>query len=305
MLHRTVILLLGFCAVAQGAGPAGLLSMVKGTVQILRAGEKTPRPARIADAISAGDRVTTGPQSEATFLFCPQSRAAKMTADSEVQFDADALKVVKGKLSDERKLPSCQLPASLSLSGASQLQSGMLRLRGADLILLSPSRTSIAAPRPHFRWKPVDEATAYDLKVMDREERILWKQSGPSTEAQYPADAPVLAWGQKYTWRVTARNGEDTLTEAGSYFQVLTEEQAGRVRSSEESLQRMTQENPTDNGPLFLRAFLYEENNMLDEAARTYSDLAQRIGPHEWVQARLTELMNKLGWDKIDTNSPK
>jgi CHASE2 domain-containing sensor protein len=30
-------------------------------------------------------------------------------------------------------------------------------------------------------------------------------------------------------------------------------------------------------------------------------ELAQRIGLQEWIQSRLTELMNKLGWNKLES----
>src|SRR5437773_803901 len=243
MLCRTVLMLLMSCAAAEGTGPAGLLSRVSGNVEIVRAGEKTRHPARTADLILPGDRVLTGRQSEATFLFCPESREAKILEQGEVQFDVDTLRVRKGKLSEERKLPSCAFPIGLSLSPASQLQSGGIRLRGSDLILLSPSRTNTATIEPHFRWEPVDGAQAYDLKLMDPEERILWSQNTSSTGAQYPSSAPALSWGQKYRWRVSARDGDDTLAEVGSYFEVLPKEQADGVHSVEESLQRMMKEN--------------------------------------------------------------
>jgi hypothetical protein len=294
-------------AIAQNApaGPAGLLTMVSGQVQIVRAGDSTPRPARTADVIAPGDRVITGRGSEATFVFCPDSRAAKMLPETEVQFDSTTFRVKKGKLSDERKLPSCFLPANLTLSGASQLQSGALRLRGSDLILLSPSRTKTIGLRPKFQWEPVDGASTYDVKLMDREERILWQHNTSSTAEQYPDDAPALAWGEKYWWRVTARDRDDTLTEVGSYFQVLPKDQAEQLRSTEEGLQHLVQQSPADNTPLFLLAFLYDENGVLDQAARTYSELAQRIGPQGWLQSRLADLMNKLGWNKVDSDSPR
>src|SRR5437867_11158405 len=66
------LVLLSGAAFAHAAGPVGLLSMVSGTVQIVRAGEKTPAVARTADLIQPGDRVVTGRNSEASFLFCPE-----------------------------------------------------------------------------------------------------------------------------------------------------------------------------------------------------------------------------------------
>ena len=301
MICRTVTALLYLCAAAQAAAPVGILSTVSGNVQIVRSGQKSPVPARTADLIVAGDRVLTGKNSEAAFLFCPESRTAKILANADVQFEATSVKVRKGKLGNERKVPSCRLPANLTLAEASQMQSAVLRLRALNLLLRSPSRTNIATLQPRFRWGPVDNANTYEVKLMDREERILWRQRVSSTEVQYPADAQELAWGEKYWWRVTARKGEEPLTEAGSYFRVLLREEAERVRTTESNLRRALKGSPADNGPRFLLAFLYEENGMLDEAAWTYSELTDRMEPQEWVRSRLTELMNKLGWDQPES----
>ena len=291
-----VLLLLPLAAAAQA--PVGLLSSVSGRVQIVRAGLTDPAVARPADLLVAGDRVVTSGDAQATFLFCPQSRAAKILPGSEVEFAAGSFTVKKGKVAEERAVPTCRLPSNLALAAASQVQSGMLRLRGSNLLLRSPSRANVATLRPTFRWEAVDNAKAYDLKVLDREERILWRTSGSATEVQYAADAPALAWGQKYWWRVTAREGQDTLMEVGTYFQVLPAEQADEVRSAEAGLRRLIAENPSDSVPRFLLAFLYEERGILDEAAHVYQELASQTGSQPWVQVRLNELMNKLGWDR-------
>ena len=305
MFCQLAIALLVFATVAESQAPVGLLSRVSGPVQILRAQGNEPVAARTADLIAPGDRVRTDAGSEATFLFCPQLQSARVLPNSEVQFEATKLQVLKGKLGDERKLPSCNLPSSLALAGASQLQSGMLRLRGSTLVLRSPSRTSIMSLQPRFRWDPVDHATAYDLKLMDREERILWRTTTPSPEVLYPPEAPPLAWGQKYWWRVTAREGDEVLMEVGSYFQVLTKEDAEQVQLMERNLRRLVQDNLADSGTRLLLAFLYEEKNMLDEAARVYGEVESSIASQPWIQSRLAELMGKLGWDRLESGPPR
>jgi hypothetical protein len=299
MLTRILIAMICLSAMAQAQSAVGLLSIVTGNVEIVRKGQTARTRARIADLIGPGDVVVAGANSEATFLFCPESRTAKIPAGTEVLFDAAGLQVRKGKLSDERKIPTCHLPADLSLSASTQLSAGLMRLRGSDLTLTSPSRTSIATLRPRFQWKPVDNATAYDLKVMDREENVLWKQSAAATQAEYPADAPALAWAQKYFWRVTARDKDDSLAEVGSYFQVLPQDKSEEVRSSQEGLQKIAKEHPDDSGPRLLLAFMYEENGMFDEAARLYGEVAARMGNPEWLQLRVSSLMNKLGWSDL------
>lgn len=289
---------------AQAAEAVGLLSMVSGAVQIVRAGEKTPAAARTADLITAGDRVTTGRNSEAMFLYCPGSRAGKISADSDVIFQAATIAVKKGKLADERKVPTCRLPVNIALASATQQQSGMARTRGTGLKVYSPRQTNVATLQPLFRWGAVDNAKAYDVRVMDREERVLWKQMVNGTETRL-ADAKAIGYGQKYWWRVAALDGEETLEEVKTYFQVLPADQADQVRNAEAALKKALQETPADNGPRFLLAFLYEEHGMIDEAARTYGELADRMGPQDWVRTRLSELMLRLGWDRLEGGSFK
>ena len=305
MYCRIAVALLLAAPLLHGAETVGLLSMVSGDVKIVRAGETTSVAARIADLIAAGDRVLTGSNSEAMFLFCPESRAARMTAGSEVQFDTAALEVRKGKLDQERKVPTCRLPATLALSAASKLQSGQTRLRGDGLVLRSPALSSIPSAQPRFRWDPVESATGYEVKLLDREENILWRQNVNTTEIEYPIGSYELKWGQKYWWRVRALEGSETLAEASSNFQLLSSDQADQVRASEASLLQLRQGNPEDSGPLFLLAFLYEENGMLDQAARIYGELAQRMGPQDWVQVRLNDLMGKLRWDRLESGTPR
>jgi hypothetical protein len=287
------------------AEPVGLLSLVSGEVRIVRAGESAPVEARTADLLGAGDRVLTGANSEATFLFCPESRAAKMTAGSEVQFDAESLRVTKGSLTAERKVPTCRLPASLVLAAASNMRTGNLRLRGSGMVLRSPANTMVPTLTPRFRWDPVENAAGYEIKLEDREERILWRAEISETEIQYPDDAADLTWGQRYRWRVTAQHDGDILDEAGSTFQVMPGDQAESVRTAVADLERQRAANPGDNGPLFLLAFLYEDNGMLDEAVRTYGELTQLMGPQDWIQNRVNDLMAKLGWDRLESGPPQ
>ena len=206
MTYRITLGVLLFAAAAHAQTPVGLLSLVSGDVQIVRSGQQNPTAARTADLLAAGDRVLTGADGEATFLFCPQSKTAKLGSGAEIEFADGAYEVKKGTVSGERQVPSCKLPATLTLASASQVQSGMLRLRGANLLLRSPSRTNTATLRPEFRWEPVDQAQKYEVRVLDREERILWRAEVTGTAAAYPADATPLQWGQRYRWRVTARD---------------------------------------------------------------------------------------------------
>lgn len=283
-------------AALQGAEPVGLLTFVSGDVRIFHAAGGNVTAARAAELITAGDRVLTGHNSEAGFLFCPGTRAGRIPADADILFEAAGIRARKGKLTGERKVPACRLPSNLALGPASEQQAGMLRLRGSHLFLRFPSQTNIATLRPAFRWTPVDHATSYDVTLMTREERVLWRHTVTAPEMEYPREASPLEWGHRYWWRVAARGETDTQMETGSNFLVLPEEQAKAVEAAAQELDRLLRENPSDRSPQFLLAFLYEQNGMLYEAARIYSQL----GSVEWVQERLASLAGRLGWDRLE-----
>ena len=295
---------IGISSGVASAQTVGLLSMVKGEVQIVRAGQTAPAPAKIADLIAAGDRVLTGGSGEATFLFCPESRAGKLLGGGEAEFTAAALQVKKGKLAEERKVPNCKLPAAL-LAGNSKQQSGMLRLRGSPLVLRTPTRSNVADLKPNFRWDKYENATSYEVKLTDREERIIWKKTVTGTELPYPAEAPALEAGQKYNWRVVAFENSENQADVGTSFSVLAADAAKQLKESAAGLQALAKASPDDNGPLFLLAFLYEDNGMTDAAARVYAQLKSRMGDQDWVQGRLNDLMGKLGWDRLDSGEAK
>lgn len=304
MIGGRMRLLILVLAVAVGTvsaqAPVGLLSLVRGTVQIVRAGQTTPAAAHPADLIGSGDRVITGANGEAVFLYCPDPKSARLTAGGEVLFTTSALKVNKGKLADERKVGGCRLPSTLALSGASEQQVGLVRTRGRDVNLRSPSRSFINSELPTFHWLPVENAKSYEIKVTDREEKVLFKATVTATQVQYPQSAPKLVAGQKYWWRVTARDASDTLSDAGTYFQTLTEAQAKEFKAAEADLKKQIAAAPADNGPRILLAFLYEDSGLFEDAVRSYEDLMKRLGPSDWLKSRQATLMFKIGWDKVE-----
>src|SRR5580693_9029074 len=138
--------------------PVGLVSMVKGSVQIQHAGQKAPVPAKMADLVAAGDRLITGAGGEAVFIYCPDARSARLSAGGEVVFTASAMEVTKGKLSDDRKIAGCRLPSTLGLSAASQQQVGLAKTRGFEMRLRAPVEgVFVSAARPKFSWHAVPD----------------------------------------------------------------------------------------------------------------------------------------------------
>jgi hypothetical protein len=281
--------------------PVGLISLVKGPVQIQRAGQKTPVSAKMADLVGPGDRLITGAGGEAVFLYCPDARSARLSPAGEVTFSTSALQVNKGKLADDHKIAGCRLPTTLALSSASQQQVGLVKTRGAEIRLRTPVEgVFISEPRPKFSWEPVRDAMRYDVRLQNREEQVLYKTTVTGTDFQYPADGPALEPGQKYWWRVSAIGKDGQMDGAGNFFQTLPAEQAREFKAAEADLKKQAAANPQDTGPRILLAFLYEENGMYDAAARSYNALSNQMSDNTWIKARLYTMLEKLHWDKVE-----
>lgn len=280
--------------------PVGLLTMVKGAVQILRAGQTTAVPAKQADLIGPGDKVITGAGGEAAFLSCGDARSATLQPLSDAVFTALSVVLGKGKLAGDHKIGGCRLPASLGLSSSSQQQVGMVRTRGDEVKLRTPVQgVFISEPHPKFTWEPVKGAAKYELRVQNREEEVLFKTTVTGTEFTYPADGPALEPGQKYWWRLIAFGKDDATNMAGTFFQTLPATQAKTFQEAETELKRQSAASPQDAGPRILLAFLYEENGMYDAAARTYDQLGKQLGENPWIRSRLVAMQDKLRWDDV------
>ena len=281
--------------------PVGLVSIVKGPVQIQHAGQKTSVPAKMADLVAVGDRLITGAGGEVAFLYCPESRAAHLTPDGEVIFTANALEVAKGKLTDDHRIAGCRLPSSLSLSAASQQQVGMGKSRAVEWTLRGPIEgVSVADVRPRFWWEPEKQAVGYEVRVLDRTEQVVFRGVVGAPELNYPEDAPALEPGQKYWWQVAALGKDGPTDLKGSFFQTLPAEQAVQFHTLETDLKKQAAANPKDTGPRILMAFLYEENGMYDQAAIAYDKLSKDVKDNAWIKLRLAAMLGRLHWDHSD-----
>ncbi len=279
--------------------PVGLVTSVKGAVQILRAGQSKPVPAKMADLIGPNDHVITGAGAEATILSCGDSRSARLQPLGEIILTTLAMVVNKGKLLDDRKIAGCRLPSTLALSAASKQQAGLSRLRTGSVVKLRTpvEGVYVSEAHPKFSWEPVEGATKYEVRVQNREEEVLFKTTVTGTSFTYPSDGPPLEPGQKYWWRLIAFGSDGAPSMAGTFFQTLPAAQAKDFKLAEADLKKQVAANPKDTGPRILLAFLYEENGMYDSAWHSYDQLSNELKDNNWIKSRQDAMQQKLGWD--------
>ena len=110
--------------------PVGIL-LSAGDAKVVRANSTNPVDAKASDLVFSGDSIRTG-SSPASYLFCAGKSRQTLAPKGEALFEADKVRVRKGKLSAQQPAGSCMLPAILRVSVATQQSYGAMRTRDLD-----------------------------------------------------------------------------------------------------------------------------------------------------------------------------
>lgn len=151
-------------------------------------------------------------------------------------------------------------------------------------IPLSPVLTAVRSLRPTLRWKPVPEAQEYKVRVVDKDDKIVWEGSA-GTETSLTLPAGVLRRGQVYLWQVEAVAGEQSFLSPAVGFWVLSEKGLREVRQAEQKVK----------GSALALASLYTRYGLYEEALAQLNDLAQMNPTSPLVQGLLHTLRRQVG----------
>jgi hypothetical protein len=193
-------------AAVMAENPVGVITEVKGQVQIKRAGKSAWLPARVNMPVYAGDVLRTGSNGKVV-VWTPTGRAQtlgpkKTVSINPVKGTRDSLwrevwgsfvNRMKSNFSDENLATVAAARASISLPAKNQLA------------LLSPRNTKVLEERPTFVWTDVENAKGYRVTVgfFDDDKRV-WETVVSQNSLHYPSDAPELKPGRVYIWQVEA-----------------------------------------------------------------------------------------------------
>jgi hypothetical protein len=118
--------------------PVGIL-LSASDAKVVRANSTNPVDVKPSDLLFSGDSIRTG-SAPASYLFCAGKSRQTLAPKGEALFEADQVRVRKGKLAAQQPAGSCMLPAVLRVSVASQQSYGAMRTRDLD----SPAVTAVA-----------------------------------------------------------------------------------------------------------------------------------------------------------------
>lgn len=199
----------------------------------------------------------------------------------------------KGELAGLENLPTPERQAARNalLNGRLETPAVLGELKVNDVTLMggsdadksfsviSPAGTVVSSARPAFRWRPLEGATSYTIKVYDTNFNMI-ASSGTLNTAQWSPAKP-LAPGRIYTWQVVAvKDGQEVISPAPSSpearFKVLGAAQAAELKQSLAA---------SGNSHL-ARGIIYTRAGVLDEAEREF-ELLVRENPQSSAARKL------------------
>lgn len=257
--------------------PVGVITEVKGEVQIKRAGKGSWQPVKVNMPVYAGDVLRAGSNGKVV-VWMPTGRAQtlgpkKTVSINPVRSTRDSLwreiwgsfvNRMKSNFSDENLATVAAARAPVSLPAKNKLA------------LLSPRNTKVLEERPTFMWTEVENAKGYRVAVgfFDDDKRV-WETVVSQNSLNYPSDAPELKPGRVYIWQVEAIGVPNAKESA--WFVVL---HPAEVRDIKFALQQLRSKAPDFIAYSLVAASFLESRGCYSEAISTLK-AALKQSPHQ------------------------
>lgn len=261
-LSRTLPALLLAAALAlPGAavadGPLAVLMSVRGPVQV--AGDA----GQFGQHLVAGNVVETGEGGSCDILFS-SGQSVHLGPGSRITIQGEAQ--AGGGSSGGGEFQAAQrflkLKDQRGTSAIARLRSG----QSGELRALAPAQTTVLEDRPTFRWEAPEDAGELQLTVYSPQ-GMHWQGVAPAGagESAYPANAPGLEPGVKYSWTLETTDPLrfPPLRSPAEYFTVMAPPEAEALAAQLASLEGAEL---SASGRALVRASLLYEHGAIGEA---------------------------------------
>ena len=274
------------------AAAVGLIVSTKGDVKVQRPAKKDWVKASVMLSLADGSQVKVGPNSQAVVVLYGNGARYEIAPGSVAQLSATACKNIAGpapKAMSVLPIRQAQILKDSRVAGG-RAASTVLRSGTNHLELQSLSNTAVLESRPTFRWRSVEGAAAYKVKLWDENDQQIWQGESATSTLSYPADAPALKPGIEYLWAVTT-NVNDTRYKGEGVFRLLADEKSKEVKNELAPLQGA--ENDAVTG--VTRAEIYASYSLWDDAIAAYQQLAQAFPDASNIHKALANLLAEQG----------
>lgn len=250
--------------VAWGGEPVAVITEIrlgKGEVRVKRAGEviwKAPQPLL---ALRPGDQVRASGDGQAVLVFTG-GRGTQIVSQSNSPLTVEAPTAETGT----EKVRALLAGVTQFLLGQQKqltYQSLSVRSLRQPPLILSPRDTLLLPGSVTFEWAGSDHLR-YSIRVFGPE-GLLWEQASlPRQPLGYPASAPALRAGVRYTWELEAPGHPVQRAQ----FQLLPSADAARVQAALALLEPATLTGYPRSTVALMRAGLLFQEGLHHEARR-------------------------------------
>jgi hypothetical protein len=148
---------------------------------------------------------------------------------------------------------------------------------------ITPVATAVENIQPRLRWHPLNSVTSYVVHIYDEHHKEIQK-SGPLESNEW-TPARALSRGHRYVWQVVGmRKGSQLGTTPQARFVVLSDE----AQLSLDQARRQYAVRPLVLGTV------YEQNALLEEAQKQFSQIAAQNPGSELAQKPLQQVQALL-----------
>lgn len=254
---------LAVAVAAWAENPVGVITEVKGTAHIKRAGRGYWQILKVNMPVYAGDVLRTSANAK-VIVWTPNGRAQTLGPNKTVSIVP--VKSPRDSLWREvwtsfvGRMKSSFSEESLAAVAAARLPDSNLDKN--RLTLLSPRNSKVLDKQPNFVWSEVENAKGYRVTVgfFDEGKRV-WETIVNGTSLNYPKDAPELKPGKVYIWQVEAIGVPEASESA--WFAVLNPAEARDIRFT---LQQLRKRAPDFVAYSLMAASLLESRGCYSEA---------------------------------------
>jgi len=222
----TAALILAWVSVAVAADPVGVLTEIRGQVEVKRAGETQWTVVQPLLALRPGDQLRATGDARAALVFTGGRGAQAVSAGNSpftvqppaIAAASDKVKGLVGSVTDFLSGKQKDL-AYLPLSVRS--------VRPPKVTQIQPRATQLLGTPVVFEWSG-SNTLRYKIRLLGPHGQIWEQENLPRKPVTYPSSAPLLEPGVSYTWQLEPTGQPMQQTE----FQLLPPADAARVRES-------------------------------------------------------------------------
>jgi len=282
-------------AEATAEAPLAVLMSCNGEVTIVKP-DGSKKPGAFGMPLEAGDEVKTSTEATADILFengnyisigansSMKVRGSKVqTSEPTKPMGDNGFEVAQNFL----KLKSAEGSSSISALRGDE--------RGEELRAVSPRQTRVADGQPTFVWKSNDPAAELQLTVYS-ENGVHWQSSvAGASELAYPEDAPALAAGPTYSWKLESTDPLrfPPLSSAAAFFEVIPDGERAGLESSLKRIDTDGSLSPVSRH--VMRASVYFNHDLLADAVDE-TERAVELAPGDTsLQSILARLYSQVG----------